>query len=298
MFNQLGDWLLKRIRDWQVLLVLLLGALGASLLSYLLRATDTSWWEGFARNLSAELYGALITFLLLDGLVSGRRRLAARRRQQEREDEAAAFQERIAQELQRQLRGYVQGQTLSRLRATSTLEERELILNEMITNDLLHGAELFRGNLRGAELLGVNMEGANLQEADLLGVVMVGANLQRANLTHASMEEANLLGARLQGANLRSASLEGADLKGANLSGANLSRAFLEGADLSKASLERAELVGAKFDMLTRLPDGTAWTPTADLDRFTNPKHPRFWKQDDLETPTTLPKRKPGSKGD
>ncbi len=295
MFKPLSDWLLKHIRNWQVLFLLLMVALGASLLSYLLRAADTSWWEAFARNLSAELVGAFITFLLLDGLVSGRRRLAARQRQQEREDEAAALQEHIAQELQRQLRGYVQGQTLSRLRAVSSPAERDLILVEMITNDLLHGAELFRGNLRGAELLGVNMEGANLQEANLLGAVMVGANLQKANLTHASMEEANLLGARLQGANLRSASLEGADLKGANLGGANLRRAILEGADLSKASLERAELAGAKFDMLTRLPDGTAWTPTVDLDRFTNPKHPRFWKQDDLETPTTLPKRKPGS---
>jgi uncharacterized protein YjbI with pentapeptide repeats len=297
MFNQLRDWLLKRIRNWHVLFILLMAGLGASLFSYLLRPADTSWLEGFARTLSAELYGAFLTFLLLEGLVGGRRRLARKGRKQAREDETEEFEERIAQELQRQLRGYVQGQTLSRLRAANTSEERDLILYEMITNDLLHGAVLFRSNLRDAELLGVNLEGTNLQEADLLGAALVGANLQKANLTHARLEEANLLGARLHGANLRSASLAGADLKGANLAGANLSRAVLEGADLHKANLEGAELVGAKFDMLTRLPDGTAWAPDADLDRFANPAHPRFWKQDDLDTPTTLPKRKPNGGG-
>jgi uncharacterized protein YjbI with pentapeptide repeats len=294
MFDQVGDWLLKRVRNWQVLFILIVAGLGASLFSFLLRTSDTSWWEGFARNFSAELYGAAITFLLLDGLVSGRRRLAVRQRREAREGEAQALQERIAQELQQQLRIYVQGQTLSRLRAASTVEERALILYEMITNDLLHGAELFRSNLRGAEFLGANLHGANLQEADLLGAALVGANLRDANLTHAHLEEANLLGARLQAANLRSVTLEGADLRGANLQGANLTRAILEGADLSKAYLEGADLVGAKFDMLTTLPDGTAWTPNADLARFTDSDHPRFWKREDQDTPTTLPKRKPG----
>jgi hypothetical protein len=293
MFNQLNDWLLRRVRNWQVLFILIVAGVGTSLFSSFLQAAGAAWWEGFTRNVSAAIYGAFLTFLLLEGLVGGRQRLAADEREQKRESEVKALEERLAQEVQKQLRLYVQGQALSRLRAASTAEEREPILYEMITNDLLHGAELFRGNLRGAELLGANLHGANLQEADLLGAALVGASLQEANLTHASLEEANLLGARLQKANLRSANLEGADLKGANLEGANLSRAILEGADLSKASLEGADLDGARFDQLTMLPDGSAWLPTADLARFTNPKHPRFWSRGDLETPTTLPKRKP-----
>jgi hypothetical protein len=282
MFNRVNDWLLRRVRNWQILFILIIAGVGISLVSYLLQAAGASWWEGLTRNVGAATYGAFLTFLLLEGLVGGTR-----------DAEAQALQERVARELQEQLRLYIQGQALSRLRAASTAEEREPILYEMITNDLLHGAVLFRGNLRGAELLGANLRGANLQEADLLGAAMVGANLQEANLTHANLEEANLLGARLQKANLRSATLEGADLKGANLEGANLNRAILEGADLSKASLEGANLEGARFDLLTMLPDGSAWLPSADLARFTDPDHPQFWNRGDMETPTTLPKRKP-----
>jgi hypothetical protein len=293
MFNRVNDWLLRRVRNWQILFILIIAGVGISLVSYLLQAAGASWWEGLTRNVSAATYGAFLTFLLLEGLVGGRRQRAASERQEARDAEAQALQERVARELQEQLRLYIQGQALSRLRAASTAEEREPILYEMITNDLLHGAVLFRGNLRGAELLGANLRGANLQEADLLGAAMVGANLQEANLTHASLEEANLLGARLQKANLRSATLEGADLKGANLEGANLNRAILEGADLSKASLEGANLEGARFDLLTMLPDGSAWLPSADLARFTDPDHPQFWSRGDMETPTTLPKRKP-----
>ena len=79
----------------------------------------------------------------------------------------------------------------------------------------LTGANLFRANLRDADLAG-----ANLRDADL-----TGANLFRANL-----RDADLTGATLTGANLTEANLRDADLAGANLFRANLRDADLTGA--------------------------------------------------------------------
>lgn len=110
------------------------------------------------------------------------------------------------------------------------------------------------GLLRGADLSLANLEGANLWQA----------NLERANLWRAS----------LKGANLWQANLKGADLRKADLT-----------ADLGKANLERADLREAKFSKTTLLPDQTRWTPETDMERFTNPEHPDFWRSDDPESP-------------
>jgi len=75
-------------------------------------------------------------------------------------------------------------------------------------------------NLQGADLKGVNLngaklQGANLQFANLQGAELQGANLHLANLQGAELQESKLLLAELQGANLEGADLEGADLDGA-----------------------------------------------------------------------------------
>ena len=58
---------------------------------------------------------------------------------------------------------------------------------------------------KGADLEGVNLEGANLEGADLIGVNLRGAYLEGANLEGVNLEGAYLRGADLEGANLRDA---------------------------------------------------------------------------------------------
>ena len=52
-----------------------------------------------------------------------------------------------------------------------------------------------RTRLRGAILLGANLQGANLKRADLAGAQLERANLVGANLQGANLERANLFGA-------------------------------------------------------------------------------------------------------
>jgi len=93
-------------------------------------------------------------------------------------------------------------------------------------------------------------------------------------LTNRTLKDKQFVGANLRGANLASAYLRGAwfvnaDLQGADLSGANLMGTIFTGADLTGARLD-----GATYDEKTVLPDGTAWSPGADLERFTDPGSP------------------------
>ena len=66
----------------------------------------------------------------------------------------------------------------------------------------LGGADLYKADLRGAELLG-----ADLRQADLHGADLFGANLRRVDL-----RQANLSGADLNYANLHGVGLSNADL--------------------------------------------------------------------------------------
>ena len=104
-----------------------------------------------------------------------------------------------------------------------------------------------KGNLEGAILEGVNLQGAsligaNLWEVDFWGASLIGADLRGANLWGAS-----LIGANLEGVNLRGASLIGADLWGASLIGANLREANLREASLIRANFGEVNLQGANL---------------------------------------------------
>ena len=83
-------------------------------------------------------------------------------------------------------------------------------------------SDLFKADLSGADLSGVNLRGADLSCANLRD-----ANLSCANLLDADLRCANLIGANLSSANLRGADLRGASLSGVNLRDANLSGAIL-----------------------------------------------------------------------
>jgi uncharacterized protein YjbI with pentapeptide repeats len=141
-------------------------------------------------------------------------------------------------------------------------------------------AELSRANLSWADLLRADLHLAHLDHADLQG-----AELQGANLAHAVLQGAKLVSIHLYEADLTGAHLDGADLQNATLREANLRSASLNGADLRGANLEGAELTGAEYGERTILPDGTEWWWGTDMARFTDPKHPDFWRSDDPDSP-------------
>jgi uncharacterized protein YjbI with pentapeptide repeats len=82
-----------------------------------------------------------------------------------------------------------------------------------------------RPELRGANLLGVDLGGADLRGADLFGATLAGADLNGADLRDALLFAANLHGADLYAANLSGADFQKANLTGADLRGADLSGA-------------------------------------------------------------------------
>jgi hypothetical protein len=92
------------------------------------------------------------------------------------------------------------------------------------------------------------------------------------------LQDASLAGANLQETGLHEANLERTNLFRANLQGASLLNAILQGANLRDANMEGVEFEGASFDEATTLPDGMLWGRYTDMYRFTNPKHPDFWR--------------------
>jgi uncharacterized protein YjbI with pentapeptide repeats len=189
----------------------------------------------------------------------------------------------------------------------------------------LSGAILNQANLRGANLGDASLRGAALSYADLCGARLKGADLKDANLGWARFDEATILPdgfhwtpgtdlrcftdpsfhnfwrgyglenkdwrnrdfrqANLKGANLTLANLRGADMWGVDLYGADLRKAILKGARLTQANLREASLEGIEADETTVLPDGSRWTSTTDLTRFTDPDHLDFWRSDETWSP-------------
>ncbi|HEY9675169.1 MAG TPA: pentapeptide repeat-containing protein [Waterburya sp.] len=111
----------------------------------------------------------------------------------------------------------------------------------------LKGANLSRGNFRGADLIGTNLNRANFRGADLRGADLRGAFLVRADLSRADLSRADLFIANLNRANLSEADLSRINLSRTNLNRANLSRADLSEADLSRANLSRTDLSEANL---------------------------------------------------
>jgi uncharacterized protein YjbI with pentapeptide repeats len=140
-------------------------------------------------------------------------------------------------------------------------------------NAYLGGIDLTEANLASADFEGARMQYARLGAANLRGAILIGADLQHASLLSARLDGAKLRGANLQWSLLRAAHLEGADLSQANLRHANLISAYLRGADFTDTH----------FSGETLLPDGSNWAKDADVSRFTDPRHPRFWQRVKLE---------------
>jgi uncharacterized protein YjbI with pentapeptide repeats len=102
--------------------------------------------------------------------------------------------------------------------------------------------DLSNTDIRGANLVGGNLERINLYHTNLEGANLCEVNLQMAILSAANLAETNLVRANLRQAILSAANLRGANLSHANLNGASLFLANLQGANLDNANLDRANL--------------------------------------------------------
>lgn len=203
---------------------------------------DREWRSGWLQNFSTEMMGAIVTFLLFELLVGGRRART------ESEKAEQALKARLVSDAGSRVNGI----------AIKAVEELQA-----------------HGWLEGG---GGLLQEANLYRANLQGVILSHANLQQADLQDANLQQAILSGASLQGANLEGAILQAATLSIANLQEARLVDANLQGAYLLNANLQEAKLMVAKFDENVVLPDNTKWTQDTDMSRFTNPDHPDFWQ--------------------
>lgn len=104
--------------------------------------------------------------------------------------------------------------------------------------------------------------------------ILIGADLTGALLTNAQWAEAMIVRSILKDANLT----------GANLQKASLQRVDLRGANLTGADLQGAKLQGVVWDKTSILPDGTAWSRKAKVQRFTDAKRADFWQLAPAET--------------
>ncbi|MBE2183575.1 MAG: pentapeptide repeat-containing protein [Anaerolineae bacterium] len=216
-------------------------------------------------NISSELIGIAITVLIIDTIY--------------RKYEFRNQEQRELDQLSRQFG--------SSVNAVAKHAGEELRAHGWLTD----------GSLQEMDFRVANLEDAKLWEADLQGVNFQWAKLKRANLNNTVLAGANLIQANLQAARLRDADLRGANLfeaklyriNGLNalLQNADLSGAHLEGARLENADLRNAILTGAHFDELTIMPDGARWSPECNLDRFTDPAHPNFFRQQTISRDAT-----------
>ena len=222
-----------------------------SLLLNLIRAPQLGdefalWWEHWLQHLSGQLFGGALMLLALE-YVMRRRRPSTANPTPVSDATTPDPKSPTATEMY-----------LDRLKSATSREARQLVLDEMKKQNLLIGANL--NNL--------DLSGANFYDADMRGI-----SLEGANLTGAYMIEANLQNAKLSEANLEKAELSWADLGGAFLGGVRL-----YGTWLLRANLEGTFIKTAHFDISTRLPDGTRWSQEADLERYTDPNHAKFWR--------------------
>lgn len=227
--------------------------------------------SGYGTNLYTEFISIAATVFIIDILNSRR---DERRREQELKD--------------RLLREVRSPEGIIARHAFHELQERDLMYGQ--------ASVLRRANMRGAKPRNVdlgkaNLDGANLSESDFCDSSFMEANLDNtdffwARLTNAVFQSASLRNANLQAANLKDACLICADLEGADLMDAKLESAqlYTRATFSVKGTREDGSVVFEDEGQLI-LPDGTKATPTTDISRFTDKRHPKFWRSSDPGSP-------------
>jgi uncharacterized protein YjbI with pentapeptide repeats len=112
--------------------------------------------------------------------------------------------------------------------------------------------DLRKANLVDADLEGANLEKANLVNADINDTYLIKANLSGADLSYADLRWTTLFGAKLNdaklaGADISQARLNGADFTKSNLINANLTTSTLSRTNFSGANLRGVDLSGANL---------------------------------------------------
>lgn len=256
--------------------------------------------KGFQGNLYTTIIGVLITIFVLDR--QAERRETKRVREQlirELKSGVDDISKRAAEELYDQgwvTDGSLEGRVLyvanaenvewrqARLKNTqfdrANFQDTDLsfadLRNTYLVCENLKNVSLHQANLEGAELSSTNLENAILSRANLRH-----AELRKADFTGATLRRANLEGACLKHTNFREAMLDETNMRNTYLFGAKLFETYLTDADLTGAEMCYADIDTAKFRESTILPDGNRWAKDTDMERFTNPSHPQFWRSDD-----------------
>lgn len=217
--------------------------------------------SGYATNLYTELISIGITVFIIDILNS-------RRNEQLREE---ISKKQLVREVK------------SPDNATARNAVHELRDQGWLTGDdgLLRGENLDHANLENAYLSFARLDGAYLFGANLSGeTTLEGANLAFANLTAANLSSAFIGRADFTNTNLWNADLRDAFLASTNMRGANLVGADFADASMAMRVTDTAPLVSPLI-----LPDGNEWSPETDMEMFTNPAHPNFWRSKDPNSP-------------
>ncbi len=212
------------------------------LLSFWLETDRTrQWWGDWFQGVSTEMVGAAMTTIFFTFIVG------------------AVEQQQNLQQLIENMGSDINIQALAAV-------------------DALGSERLQDGTLRGGVFAFANLDNAPLFKADLQDANFFSAILSDAKLLEANLQNANLQAADLTNADLDSALLINANLQNANLQAADLSNVLLDSADLTSANLQDVHLENTRFTPETTLPDGTFYSDTIDLTRFTDPQHPDFWR--------------------
>lgn len=239
------------------------------------------WIGDWSQNLSTEMLGAVMTFMLIEWFARGReerRRLLL---------DLSGSDNLIAKRAAREAR------------ARGMLKDGELAKKDFSEANMagidLRGAKLTGAKFRKVDLTDADLREVDLTDAELIEADLSAATLWRAKAPHADFKQANLahttwFQSDLSHADLSRANLSAARLWHVDLSYANLRNADLKGADLRNCKLVGARLSGAIFDEHTVLPDSDNldsdtnpssfkyWTVDTDMSRYTNPKHPEYWQ--------------------
>ena len=208
---------------------------------------NAQWGSDFWQNFSTEIMGAIVTFLLFEIVIGGRRQHDARL-------------EAHTEQLERLIRIM---QSIEHLPAANAVEE--LRARNWLKDGTLAGRDFKNAHLKSLHLAEANFEDCNLCHA----------NLQDANLEDSKLEKAALEGANLKGANLTNADMCGANLRYADMSTSILSDADMRGASLTHAKMGSYSSYEQRFARLN-LPDGTRWSREVYIARFTDPEHPHY----------------------
>jgi uncharacterized protein YjbI with pentapeptide repeats len=325
LLNRLQNQSTAALVIWGIALTSLLSFVINLLSSSSFGADADGWLERWLADFSTDLAGAGIAFLFVKYFLDRREKQRAASQETsivaqqaeethprsltyyiEAEEVPAPAAEAVNEELEEAVENFGEAleELIEAIKASETPEARQIHLDrvrdrggfvhstliginlqraDLCDTNLSH-AQLVKANLREANMQGVNLRGANLKETQL-----IEANLRGADLTEANLEHTFLSGAILDGAKLVRAKIE-TSLWGASLVNADLHDANLSGAELFKANLTGANLLGAnfrdaKFSTDTILPNGSHWDVKTNIARFTDPRHPQFWRSDDSHSP-------------